>query len=112
LRLGSPILDIGRGRPQQGGIVIEASEPGIALAAEQGAQFARAMAVIDAQRLVRFFLADRADAALPFEHALIVFQRNPVIGLEPATTRRVAVTSARNRLGCRLNAGHGSSHSR
>ena len=56
LCLGSPILDIGGGRPQQGGIVIEASEPGIALAAEQGAQFARAMAVIDAQRLVRFFL--------------------------------------------------------
>jgi hypothetical protein len=37
LRLGLPILDIGRGRPQQGGIVIEASEPDIALAAEQGA---------------------------------------------------------------------------
>jgi hypothetical protein len=112
LRLGSPILDISRGRPQQGGIVIEASEPGIALAAEQRAQFARAMAVIDAQRLVGFFLADRADAALPFEHALVVFQRNPVIGLELETARRVAGTNARNRLGCRLNAGHGSSHSR
>jgi hypothetical protein len=69
------------------------------------------MAVIDAQRLVGFLFADRADPALPFEHALVVFQRNPVIGLELETARRVAVTNARNRLRCRLSARHGSSHS-
>jgi hypothetical protein len=52
------------------------------------------MAVIDAQRLVGFFLADRADAALPFEHALIVFRRNPVGGLELNPARFLPVTNA------------------
>jgi hypothetical protein len=111
------------------------------------------MAVIDAQRLVGFFLADRTDAALPFEHALVVFRRNPVGGLELNPARFLPVTNAflfpvfrvcepfvqmagvvrgklafsvfrvfrislpapfvtRNRLRCRLNARHKSTHSR
>jgi hypothetical protein len=52
------------------------------------------MAVIDAQRLVGFFLADRTEAALPFEHALIVFRRNPVGGFELNPARFLPVTSA------------------
>jgi hypothetical protein len=51
------------------------------------------MAMIDAEGLVRLLLADRALAILPLEHALVIFQGHPVLGLEPALARLSPATS-------------------
>jgi hypothetical protein len=85
--LGPPLLEVVRGRPQQRGIIAEASDPEIALAAKQRAQLARQVAMVDAQGLVGFLLADRAHAALLREHALVLLERNSVSGLEPEPAR-------------------------
>src|SRR5260221_541697 len=62
----------GRGPAQQIRIVLEIAQAGVALVAEQEAQHARVMTVIDAELGVRPPLADRAETVLRSHHPIIV----------------------------------------
>jgi hypothetical protein len=73
-----PELGIGEGAPQQSRILVELSEAGIALAAEQKAQAARGVTMIDAQLGARPSFADRAQTVLRGQHEVIVGLGQPV----------------------------------
>jgi hypothetical protein len=70
--------------PQQAGIVLVEAKPAIAAAAQEAADVAALMVVIDAEPLGVLQLADLADAPLPREHPLVVLRRDPVDRLRPA----------------------------
>ena len=69
---GRAVSEIGQRCDQRRLIVREAAQPEIAFAAEQAADRARRMAMIDAQRLLRRLGADRAHAALPLEQRVVI----------------------------------------
>jgi len=77
-----PELGIGQGPPQHPRILVELAEPGVALAAEQKAQPARGMAMIDTELGGRPSLADRAEAVLRGRHEVVVGLGQAVIAPE------------------------------
>jgi hypothetical protein len=75
----APAVQI-RGRlPQQPGIVMEVSEPPVACVTKQSAHLLRGVTVINAKPRARLLLADRADAVLAQQHALVVALGQPVL---------------------------------
>jgi hypothetical protein len=79
-----PELGIGQRPAQQHRIVLEIAQAGVAVVAEQEAQPAHAMTVIDAELGERPSLADRAQAVLHGHHPLIVRQGQAVLAPEIA----------------------------
>jgi hypothetical protein len=77
-----PEFGIGQGPPQHPRILVELAEPGVALIAEQKAQPARGMAMIDAELGGRPSLADRTEAVLRGCHEVVVSLREAVLALE------------------------------
>src|SRR6266436_5814427 len=73
----APELDVVRGKPQENGIIVVVSEPGVAPPAEQAAELPGVVAVIDDQPLFGFSRAECAEAALPREHLVVLLQRQP-----------------------------------
>jgi hypothetical protein len=64
-------LQIGCRRQQKGALVVEKAKPAVALDAKKTACPADQVAMVDAKPLAGS-LADRAGAALPLEHRLVV----------------------------------------
>jgi hypothetical protein len=74
-----PELGVGQGAPQHPRVLVELAEPGVALVAEQKAQPARGMAMIDTELGRRPSLADRTAAVLRRRHEVIVGLGQPVV---------------------------------
>ena len=87
-RRGARGVDIGDGRLQQGGIVLELTDAEIASAAEQPAHLSGDMAVIDTERAGGSRPADGANAALVLQQHIVLSQRHAVGGLEPRPSAR------------------------
>jgi hypothetical protein len=81
-------VEIGDGRLQQGGIVLELTDAEIASAAEQPAHLSGDMAVIDTERACGSRPADGANAALLLQQHVVISQRHAVAGLEPRPAAR------------------------
>jgi hypothetical protein len=75
----APEVGIGQGAPQQARIVLEIAKAAVAIDAEEKAQPARGMAMIDTELFLRSALADRAETALRGHQKLIVVQGEAVI---------------------------------
>jgi len=77
-----PELGIGQRPAQQLRIVLEISQAGIAIVAEQEAQLVRGMAMIDTELGLRPPLADGAEAVLHGDHPVVVALRQAVVAPE------------------------------
>ena len=87
------------GGVQQRRAVVEASQPGVALAAEQASHHAGFVAVIDAQRLGGPDLAVRAKTVLLRQHAREILRREAVFRHPPAVGEACAILLAEFRIG-------------
>jgi hypothetical protein len=79
------VLDVEGGQMQQEGVVLELTEPPIAVEAEQRSDLARRMIMIYVLR--RGDLANRAEAPSIFEHEIGFFRRDPIAAREVIGTR-------------------------
>jgi hypothetical protein len=79
LPIAEKALEIGCRRAQQARVVVEVSDPQVALAAEQPAHLAGHVAMIDAKPLRGSLPADGAGAPLSRQKAVIVLDRQPVV---------------------------------
>ena len=70
------------GGPQQVRVVVEMTDAEVAVAAEQAADLAGDMAMVDAQDSRAFLAADGARAALTLEQRLVLLERYSVVVLE------------------------------
>src|SRR5262249_59645286 len=77
-----PDRAIGQPPPQPTRIVLEISQAAVAVIAEQEAQPARRVAMIDAELGLRPFLTDRAEALLRRRHEVIIGLGQAVIAPE------------------------------
>jgi hypothetical protein len=81
------LVHVARGLPQQACVVLVETQPGIAVVAKETTDVAVLMVVVDAEPLAILLLADFADAALPGQHPLVLFRREPVHPLRPVLAR-------------------------
>jgi hypothetical protein len=95
----APGLQVRRPFPHQHGIVVILPKPGVACGAKQATHPVQDMAVIDCKPpFAGLALADRADAALARQHALIVGDGQPIVGFEALRPRTHPVLLAKLRI--------------
>src|SRR5262249_53331680 len=100
-----PGSEISRPRLHAVRVVVVESEAAVAFVAEQAADPAGAVAMIDAQEALGLFLADRADATLQRQQQIVLLERDPMpheyrlavrfalLGKQPGTVIRIGCPS-------------------
>ena len=88
-------LEIGEGGVQQARIVVEMTNAEVASTAEQAADLAGDVAMVDAQGLRAFLAADGACAALALQQRLVLLDRYSVMVLEMVLALAWARTASR-----------------
>jgi hypothetical protein len=89
-----PIVEIVGASSHEGRVVAVVTETLVAVAAQEIAQHARLVIMVDGKRLVHLLLeADGADAALSSQHRSVALERNSVLSLEVPFASGLGVTS-------------------